>query len=817
MMGKLIHLLLGGGTAPGGGATSVHFSLGISHPWLAALGLLAIAAVGIWSYRAQSVPPKLRWFMGALRGLVLLMVLLMFCRPMLVVSQTLRTRSVVAVWIDTSDSMSLRDRYPGGSPMQVLVQQVEMHSTAHGPTSTGRVVQQAGDFSRRPSRFALACWSLSGSPGQWLQRLVQRQEVAIFTGGSSPTLVGTARNVKELTDLETSLSQKQPVHRSTDVPGIVAGIFRQLQGRPVGGIILLTDGRSTPGGAIAPVQALARDNASPIFGVAIGRRHQPFNVQLQQVQAPRHAFVQDPVAIRAAVRLSGATQPLTVRLHLYRQNANGSRGAVLASKSVRLSPSQAVTPVQLVFHPDEPGHYQFMLGITPVPGQLTRRGDAASGISTDVVQAKIKVLYVDGYPRWEYRYLKNDLLREKTVQLSCLLLSADNAFAQEGNLPINRFPDTQKELDRYDVLLLGDVDPDYFSAKQQDLILHFVGHHGGGFGMIAGPYYAPNAYRSTPLAQLLPIVPDDASNPALQPPPNQPFELHLTDAGRNSTVFQFFSSEKANLQQVAHLPPLYWYQPVLGLQASAAVLADLPSRTINGRPMPLLVLGRYGAGRTMFSAIADTWRWRYYHDSPLYKSYWLEMVRLLDRSRAFGQASSMSMTVPSRHVEAGSPVTVSLKVRDPILQSQMPQQVRLNLVNAAGAVMQPVMLSRVGAGAGKYEGTVTLWRSGDYQIAAPAGELPKSVPAIHLTASLPNREFANPTADPQGLARLVAGTGGKLLPLPQASQLAHLVPDRSVETLLTQARQMWNKPIALLLVVLLLTVEWVLRKRSGLV
>ena len=150
-------------------------------------------------------------------------------------------------------------------------------------------------------------------------------------------------------------------------------------------------------------------------------------------------------------------------------------------------------------------------GAEKQPGELDSR-DNVRPAQIAVLDAKINVLYVDGYPRWEYRYLKNEMMRDKTVNISCLLTSADPSFAQEGDPssegfpgPIKRFPESIEELMQYDVVLFGDVDPRQFTDAQLQLLKDFVSKRGGGFGMIAGPRYAPAAYRNTALEELLPV------------------------------------------------------------------------------------------------------------------------------------------------------------------------------------------------------------------------------------------------------------------------------------------------------------------------
>ena len=778
-----------------------HWAWGTSHPWLMALLMAAVAIAGWWSYRHQTATPWLKLAMAITRAAILAIVVLLLAVPILVMVHTLRRPAVVAIWVDTSRSMTLRDPYTTHSNIQLISQVRQSLPTAQAV--------------RRPTRFYVACWSLKQAANTWLKAIALHHRVAIFTGGSHAHLLGVANSPAQLMRLLKRLSTMWPRANATNVPGVVAEIFNQLQGRPISAVLTYTDGRSTEPASMRLAHRLAKAGATPIFSVPIGQIHSPFNVEITHVQVPRHAFVQDPVAVTATVRITGAPAAQHTVVRLFEATKDHRRGKELANRQITISPGTSQPTIHLMFHPSQPGDYHLILTADALPHELTHRGNTSMSVWTRVVRAKVRILYVEGYPRWEYRYLKNDLMREKTTLLSCLLLSADNRFAQEGNIPITRFPDTQAELNRYDVLLLGDVNPDYFSAQQEKIIRRFVGRYGGGFGMIAGPDDAPAAYRHTPLAPLLPILAGNPNDPMLAPPPNAPFELHLTAAGRQSILFHFFNSSRKNLRQVANLPPLYWFEPVAGLQPSAVVLADLPSHPIDGRPAPLLVFGRYGAGRTMFSAIADTWRWRYYHGAPLYKSYWLEMMRELARQRVFGVSHGIVLRTASLHAEIGQTERIFLSVRDPELIAQMPTVVPVILTSAHGR--QTIRLSAISPAHRQFEGEFTPWNAGHYTLAAKPGVLPGPVTPVEMDVTESMREFARLTADPAALARLTAGTGGAVVPLARQNALAGLIPDRSVEVAIRQSRQLWNKPWALALLVLLLTVEWILRKRAGLI
>ncbi len=784
-----------------------HVGLADGPPWLAALLILLVIGLAAWSYRRQTVTRAQRIVLIVLRATVLALVVLLFFQPRLVVSHAVKTRSVVAVWVDGSLSMSLRDPYRRPA-MQKYIRQVRWRTGSAGKGS------RTADAARRPTRFDVACNLLNAARKTWLGQLAKTQDIALFTGGVHAKMLGLAHGAKQLPALLQTLRSQKPGSMSTNVGGVLQGIMGQLQGRPISAVVLLTDGRSTVGQGLRAATAAARRNAIALYPIPVGQVTAPFNIALRHVQAPQNAFAKDPITVRADIAAAGVRGPTPVSVQAY-VDRHGKTGRMLASQRVLLTPHHANVPVRMMFRKKTPGRLRMLVRIKPVPGELTRRNNTVRGIDTTILKARIRLLYVDGYPRWEYRYLKNEYVREKTVLVSCLLLSADNGFAQEGSLPIRRFPDTQKELDRYDVVLIGDVDPNFFSAKQDRLLLKFVGDKGGGFGMIAGPLFTPNAYGNTPLAPLLPVIPDSQTNPVLPPAPDAPYRLQLTAAGWQSNLFKFFNSAKKNAWQVAHLPPMYWYKPVLGLKPSATVLAQHPTATVNGRPMPLLVIGHYGAGTTMYSGYCDTWRWRYYRGEPLYESYWTQMARLLYRQRAIGRSRRIYLTADQTHATLGQVVHFVLRVQDRRLRQAMPPRVLLRLTGRTGS--STLTLLPVGGHRHEYEGAMLANRLGNFTVKPVGAALPAAVTSMHLSVGLPNREFANPTVDMAALRRVADATSGKVVEPLQTAGLSKLLPDRSVEAIVASSQGLWDKPIALFVLVILLAAEWIIRKSASLI
>ncbi len=184
-----------------------------------------------------------------------------------------------------------------------------------------------------------------------------------------------------------------------------------------------------------------------MFAIPLGSPDEPFNLALQSMQVPENTFVRDPVAVKVRLHAAGITQPTPTKVSLYRRLPDGKLGALLKTVDVTIDPAKKDVDVEMTFKPDKPERIDLLARVDPTPDELTTEDNSVTG-STTVMDVKVRALFVDGYPRWEYRYLKNEYIREKTISISCLLLSADENFAQEGTIPITRFPETMEETEQ---------------------------------------------------------------------------------------------------------------------------------------------------------------------------------------------------------------------------------------------------------------------------------------------------------------------------------------------------------------------------------
>jgi hypothetical protein len=432
------------------------------------------------------------------------------------------------------------------------------------------------------------------------------------------------------------------------------------------------------------------------------------------------------------------------------------------------------------------------------------------------------VLYVEGYPRFEYRYLKNALLREETIDSSILLLSADPEFAQEGTSPIRRFPETPDELNRYDVVIFGDVNPnaDWLSPAQARMLVDFVADAGGGFALLAGQYFAPHRFRGSPLERLVPVRIDPEFLGRYDRNLTTPFRPRLTVEGRHSRLFRFHPDPQVSADLFDSLPGLYWVARTLGPRPGAETLAEHPNMSVPGETvagMPLMVLARYGAGKVFFCATDDTWQWRRHTGEFVHDIFWVQLCRTLMRPADTGQDRRLRLRTDHRTYNYGDRVELRMEVEDAELLSSLGPTVTLALLDARQMPVLNVRAQRLDPRSNVFEAWLTPPQAGSYtvhcrDITARPGETPASAMFRVEPADL---EARRPEANHEVLQRLAAETGGRLVELDQLHSALAEIPESGVRIIHDVSEPLWDSKLVLALFILMITMEWALRKAGG--
>jgi hypothetical protein len=483
--------------------------------------------------------------------------------------------------------------------------------------------------------------------------------------------------------------------------------------------------------------------------------------------------------------------------------------------------TDAQTEVVLSATPERSGDVSWSVVVSDADGpDLVPQNDRAA-ITAGVIDRPLRALYIDGYPRWEQRYLKALMLREASTDVSAILLAADRRSIQEGDTLLDALPVTPEDWAPFDLVVLGDVKPGLFTTGQLEALREHVARRGAGLIWIAGPRATPAAWAGGALADLLPITLDPDAAAAL-PVWDQPVVLTRTGVAERLGLLALGDQTgawPASLTDPATgWSTLRWAHRV-GTQSVKPAAEVLALASPDGSPAsatPAVLTMRYGAGRVGYIATDETWRWRYARGEDLQERFWIPLLRTLARGRLAAADAAAALSAAPDAVEPGSPVRVRLDVLDALLDAALPDQTSVSIERAApdSATIHEaaVTLTRDPADRSRFTGLWQPDRAGDFLLRPADAALAPSTPAARVRVTSPDDELARIDTDHAALAELARATGGSVVAPDDLAQLAEL-PNRSlVIEGRPQVRPLWDNAWVLGALLALLALEWIGRR-----
>jgi hypothetical protein len=724
----------------------------------------------------------------------------------------------VVLLLDDSQSMSATDRY-----RDPHVQEVADHLATVAQLSS-------------PERLRLAQALLTRSDTNWLTALLTRRKVRVHVYHCSSRAQRLAE-INSLLDVAPAMAaidglQADASHDSSQLGAAVRQVLNDFRGSSLAAVVMLTDGVTTEGEDLVKASKYAAQVGVPIFFVGLGDAHEARDVRLHDLQVEDSVYVNDRIVFELQLTgqgYDGLAVPVTLR-------EKGKAKVLDVQQTVRIDPGGKPVKVRLVHQPTEPGEKVYVIETPVQPDEIDRDNNRLER-AVHVREAKlIKVLYVEGYRRYEFHYVKTLLEREsdrargnKTIDLRVLLLDADPDYAAQDRSALADFP-TRAELNAFDVVILGDVNPrprdnprmtDYLKE-----IADFVRERGGGLLMIAGERYAPLAYKDSPLRDVLPIdVVRDWNGEEPDRPLVNGYRLELTPVGRLHPIFRFSPDEKENDQIWERLQPMYWgthgYQP----KRAAEVLATFPD--VKSGPItppaerkPVVVQQFVGAGRSLFFGFNETWRWGFREDQLRFNQFWIQTVRYLARSRLGRIELRLDRQTPYRR---GEPVKVTVRFPDDAPPPAPDTEVKV-VVERRGAGpademdVRTVQLAKLEGSRAAYEAVLTRTPEGEYRfwLSQPAAPEPK--PRAETRVLAPPGEMERLRMNQPDLEKAAEQSQGRFYTLADAERLLDELPAGPRVTLNAPAPplSLWNHAAVFVLVLTFLTTEWLLRKRWNL-
>ncbi len=789
---------------PAGPGEGTVWSLDVVWPLPAwgAIVLLVLAllyVVGIYSRENPKVSLRRRLALAAVRLTLIGIVLLMLGQVSLALRRT--GLPYVAILLDNSESMTIADRD-------------NEKLAARFRDGLARLATPEA----APTRWNLARALLLERDGRLLDALQREYKLRFYYLTDTPSGARAAGDSDRAAVARELVSADASVE-STRLGDAIETILDDFRGTAPAAILALTDGITTEGAELAEGAAAARRRGVPLYLVAIGNDAPVQDVKLTDLLVDDLVFVGDILHFEAKLSATGFAGK-EANIVLRREDESEP----VAQQTVALGPDGHMQTVRITHRPETVGQFRYTLEVEPLDGELQTENNRQQR-SVTVSDEKIRVLLVQAYPSFEFRYLWNMLTRAETsVELHAVLQQADPELlhhdtpAEPGDPVLRPFPLQREDLFSYDVILFGDVQPGLISNSILEGMVEFVNRpgQGGAVVFIAGPRYTPEAYRETPLARLFPCNPDSVRLPKPNEPIAEGFQVRPTELGLLSPTMQLELDPAANVQTWASLPPLYWFAELGDLKPGVRVLAVHPTATDSqGRRLPLICIQYIGSGKVLMHATDETWRWRWRTGDVHFQRYWVQMLRYLARSKLVAEDRPLVLTSDRREYTRGE--SVRLRVRFPDERLAPPEDDGVTVVlEHAGHQTRRLRLQRSPGRRGIFETTLQRPGIGSYHAWVAEPSLPEAAPSLDFSVVAPPGEFQQTQTNLAALRRAAKQTSGKLYTLDRATSLAKdLPPGRQIPIEPLPPKPLWNQWFLLLVFLVLITGEWTLRKLGG--
>jgi uncharacterized membrane protein len=735
--------------------------------WLL-LVLIGAAFVGLALLirrKQRDAIPELRtwraWVIWGTQSALLALVLLLLWQPAIVVAELSSQQNIIAIVIDDSRSMGIAD-------------------------SDGK------------TREAAALAALENSVLAGLQK---RFQTRVYRAGSKLTRVAGPQEIA-------------PVEPSTHISDNLKQLATETADLPVGAILLLSDGSQNTAGtggsgvSLDALQAL-RNRRIPVHTVGFGKEESAHDLEMQDVSVAARAIANSRVSAIVSLTQRGYAGE-KAQLSVY----DGDKA--LAEREITLPPDGRIQTEQLFFPIGAAGAKSLTFTVQPLSGE---ENPANNGLTRPifVTDVKRRILYIEGEPRWEYKFIRRAEENDPTVQLVSMLRTSENKIYRQGigdpSELADGFPVRPEDLFGYSGIIIGSVAADYFTPLQQELLREYVDRRGGGVLFLGGrSSLSDGGWGASNLNELL---------PTFLPAGNHNFHrnaatVELTPEGMDSPITQLLDEPDKNAVRWKKLTYLADYEDAGAPKPGATVLADLHA---GRRKLPLLITQSYGHGRTAIMATGGTWRWQMSEalGDPSHDLFWQQLLRWLVAETPGPVVAS----IPDRLLMDEGHVQLTAQVRDKQFQQAPNAHVVAHVVGPEG-VNALVDLTPSGITPGLYQAEWTAEQPGAYlaEITAESpGNPPQELGRDVVTFQRQNGVAENFHTEQNRalLEQLSSETGGRYWKPSQLKDLPRDISYSEAGISVRSTKELWDMPAVFLLLLGLPLTEWLLRRKWGVI
>ncbi len=751
--------------------------LGAWPKWVLVVLILA-AAAGlawlIWSKLAQAAPMIRSWRAWVIWGLqstLAALVLILLWQPAITVAELKPQQNIIAVLVDDSRSMAIADN---GTPRQTE--------------------------------------AVKALEGGVLDKLNKSFQTRLYRVDDIPARID---NLKDL----------HPTAPSTRLGDSLKQLSEETSDLPIGAVVLLSDGDDNSGGIGTDTINALRARHIPVHTVGFGREHAAHDVELDDAVVAPRALADSRLAAKFTLHQYGYTGS---KINLTVRDVSTGQGKILATRTVTLGAEGNRQTETVMFDVGGAGAKTLQLTAAALAAEENTNNNALNRV-VNVGSDKRRILYMEGEPRWEYKFIREAEQDDRMVQIVSMDRTSENKFYRQGISDpkelADGFPSRAEDLFVYQGLIIGSVEAAYFTPVQQELIREFVNRRGGGLLFLGGQFaLGDGGWNGTPLTELMPTtLPLEAGTFHREADPRNGTThttTELAPAGEDSIITRLVDDPAANDAKWKKLPYLMDYEDPGTPKPGATVLANMI--TPEGKKLPLLITESFGRGRSAIMATGGSWRWQM--SSPLgdtaHHLFWQQLLRWL----ASDTPGRVRVSVPQQMLLDNGAITLTADVRDTQYNPASDAKVEAHILGPSG-VTAAVEMTPVPDNPGQFQAAWSAPKVGAYLTEVTANRVNRNSGKLQelgrdtLTFQRMDGVAENFHTDQNRelLERLATQTGGQYWKPADLGKLASSIPFSEAGVTMRETRDLWNLPLVFVVLLLLRFSEWWLRRKWGIV
>jgi hypothetical protein len=602
---------------------------------------------------------------------------------------------------------------------------------------------------------------------------------------------------------------------------------------PLAGLIVVSDGVQNAGAEPSAAIAAAREAGIPVYTIGIGSTEPRRNLGVSDLLVPARAFPGDTASITGYIQAAGYAGRF-VDVELVRRSGEepAGSGTSVASERIQIGADGEVVPVSFDVEPDAPGRFVYQIRVAAPPDDDNPRDNGRES-EMDVVDRQTRVLLIASGPTREYRFLRDQLHRDRTMKCDVLLQTAQEGMSQDAENILHEFPTTRDQLYQYDCIVAFDPDWTALDATQVELLDKWVADEAGGLIAVPGPIHTSDWVRSvehTKLRDMYPVVfqqrltlLDDGHFGG-----EAAFPIEFERAGRDARFLWLANSGEESQLAWAGFPGVFGYYAIKSEKPGATVYARVADPEAGlGDKMPVYMAGQfYGAGQVLYVGSGEFWRLRAI-DPSYFEVLFTKLVRQVSQGRLLRGSSRGTLLVDRDRYELGETVVLRGRLSDERHEPLAMESVTAQIVRPDNTT-EAVQLAADDKQPGMYLGQFVVRQEGTYQVALPVPGSDEEPFSKYIQVRVPDLERLHPERNVALLTSIANDTGGRYYPKLELAafgdtttiSLGKAIPSRAEVKLLKGApdKAFAERQMTWLLGVIAgaLFIEWIVRRLNRL-